>query len=44
MKKVDEVDHSVFGTVGPCIQKVHLVFFSLGFNNTALQPSKKERH
>ena len=40
MKKVDQVDHTVLGTVGPCILKS----ITLGFNNTALQHSKTERH
>ena len=38
MKKEDQVDHTVLGTVGPCILKS----ISLGLNNTALQHSKQK--
>ena len=35
MKKMNQVDHSVLGTVGPCIIKS----IAFDFNNTALQGS-----
>ena len=33
MKKVDQVDHTVLGTVGPCILKS----ISLGLNNLFME-------
>ena len=40
MKKMDQVDLAVLGTVGSCILK-SIAFY---FNNTALQSSTTDRH
>ena len=40
MKKMDHIDHTVFGTVGSCILKS----IAFDFSNTALQRSTTDRH
>ena len=43
MKKMNQVDHKVSGTV--CnVWSMYPKIIALGFNNTALQHSKTERH
>ena len=40
MKKMDQVDHTVLGTIGSCILKS----IALDFNRTAIKRSAKEMH
>ena len=40
MKKMDQVDHTVLGTVGSCILKS----IAFDFNNDAIQRSTTDRH